>query len=92
MCFPSKRQKDNFTDDSKSNPNPAKNAIPTKADPSSPPKPVDSAPPQAPPTLPQVTTTEVSTAMPTKVGIIIYSMYGHVAKSSFIALLDPVLL
>jgi len=78
MCFPSKRQKNNFTDDPKPDPNQAKNGLPTKAETSSATQPpADSAPP----TLPQVATTETATTMPpAKVGIIIYSMYGHVAK------------
>ncbi|TFK66933.1 flavo protein WrbA [Pluteus cervinus] len=84
MCFPSKRQKDNFTDGD----NPATQKS-TKANGSrsieSKPAPTlstqssqkSSAPPSLPPTLPQV---EITAEMSPRVAIIIYTMYGHIGK------------
>jgi len=88
MCFPSKKQKDNFNDTDKADKkSTTRNGSGTDgkgtkgeqtavASSSEPP----SATP-APPTLPPVVTTDNSIVMsPPKVAIIIYSMYGHIAK------------
>lgn len=79
MCFPSKRQKANFTDDntpSKPKPN-TENGIKedtVKTSPSSAPAPSATAPTTA--TSPQI---DANMTAP-KVAIVIYSLYGHIAK------------
>lgn len=91
MCFPSKSQKNNFTEDTK--PVPAQNGAkkstkaedPTPAPTSQPPAPVSAstAPTtsDSPPVLPPVnTTSETTKEMAPKVAIIIYTMYGHIGK------------
>ena len=98
MCFPSKKQKDNFNDTDKADKkSTTRNGSGTDgkgtkgeqtavASSSEPP----SAPPAPPPTLPPVITTDNSIVMsPPKVAIIIYSMYGHIAKCTFLLLVYP---
>jgi hypothetical protein len=74
MCFPNKKQKANFTDDTE------------KRDTEKPTKDLNSSttpPTQSPPTIPPITNESVNLDMSTpKVAIIIYSMYGHIAKRS----------
>jgi len=71
MCFPDKRQKSNFTDTEKRD-----KEKPTKG-----PNNSITPPIQSPPTIPPITNKSLSEDMPTpKVAIIIYSMYGHIAK------------
>jgi NAD(P)H dehydrogenase (quinone) len=71
MCLPNKRQKDNF-------------AEPKESGKDQKPPPVTSNPSQSPPLAPapapatQTQTTDTMSAP--KVAIVIYSMYGHVAK------------
>jgi len=65
MCFPSRRQKDNFAE-----------STGTGKSPQSDPAPVASASTQPPTTQTQVTEDMSSP----KVAIVIYSMYGHIAK------------
>ncbi|KAF8157226.1 flavoprotein-like protein [Crassisporium funariophilum] len=92
MCFPSKKQKDNFTDNadkaskSKSSRNGAQ-VKPTKDEPSialqQPTAPISAStvPSELPPSLPPLPTTDTIKAMaPPKIAIVIYSMYGHIAK------------
>jgi len=71
MCFPNKKQKNNFTDltDQVKKPTSPDNEKSTKAEPTS------TLPPQSLP--PTQTQPEMS---PPKVAIIFYSMYGHIAK------------
>jgi len=87
MCFPSKKQKNNFSEDTDKDtqPKPVQNGETTKAAPTNgqaPQQPAAPASTSTPaPTLPPLTTTESATEMPApKVAIIIYSMYGHIAK------------
>ena len=76
MCFPNKKQKANFTDDSGI---PADNEKTTKA----PNHPTTPRTTQSPPTIPPITDKAVNQDMSSpKVAIIIYSMYGHIAKRS----------
>jgi len=101
MCFPSKKQKDNFNDTDKADKkSTTRNGSGTDgkgtkgeqtavASSSEPPSEPPSATP-APPTLPPVVTTDNSIVMsPPKVAIIIYSMYGHIAKCKFLLLVYP---
>ncbi|KAF8886662.1 flavoprotein-like protein [Gymnopilus junonius] len=88
MCFPSKKQKNNFSDNTEKDTKPtsARNGAGTKSESNSAPPSQPSQVPAAPvsstpaPTLPPLTTTEAPLSMAPKVAIIIYSMYGHVAK------------
>ncbi|TFK33391.1 flavo protein-like protein [Crucibulum laeve] len=88
MCFPSKRQKDNFTDNTGPKPGDTQNgaqAKTTKAGPSEPPAASLSPPaPVAASTIPvqhPETTTETQIEMTApKVAIIVYTMYGHIGK------------
>ncbi|KAF8911436.1 flavoprotein-like protein [Gymnopilus junonius] len=88
MCFPSKKQKNNFSDNTEkeTKPTSARNGAGTKSESNSAPPSQPSQVPAAPvsstpaPTLPPLTTTEAPLPMAPKVAIIIYSMYGHVAK------------
>ena len=74
MCFPNKNQKTNFTDDTEKR----DNGKPTKG-PNSPTDPSI----QSPPTIPPITNKSEHLDMSSpKVAIIIYSMYGHIAKRS----------
>lgn len=81
MCFPSKRQKNNLSDDNPKNPapEPIKTQEPAVAQlstvPASPPPAAEPTPAPAP-----VTDIAPATEMAPKVAIIIYSMYGHIAK------------
>ncbi|KAG5719046.1 Minor allergen Alt a 7 [Termitomyces sp. T112] len=79
MCFPNKRQKDNFDDNANQNKSSTKAATTPAASTSAPaPQPaVASTVPVLPPVAPYQT--EVTTMAP-KVAIIIYSTYGHIAK------------
>jgi len=90
MCFPSKKQKNNFADTNKEEePKSIRNgkeANNTKAAPA-----IPTEQPNAPlsnstvpaPTLPPATTEAPIEMSPPKVAIIIYSMYGHIAKRMF---------
>ncbi|KAL4253692.1 WrbA family protein [Abortiporus biennis] len=66
MCFPGKRQKSNFADDSKPPPPP--------------PPPVSKDPKPTPAPVPVVETTPAPAMSSPKIAIVIYSMYGHIAK------------
>jgi len=86
MCFPSKKQQNNFADKPKSSRN-GEEADNTKRAPgtvatSHSPAPISTStlPPEQPPTLPPVTAEVTIEMSPPKVAIIIYSMYGHIAK------------
>lgn len=92
MCFPSKKQKNNFSDnaDKSSKPKEPKTEAPvepTKAEPA-----VASAESTVPlatstaPELPPVVAEAPIDMAPPKVGIVIYSMYGHIAKRKFLFL------
>ncbi|KAH9478063.1 flavodoxin-like fold protein [Psilocybe cubensis] len=86
MCFPSKKQKDNFADnnkdsksksESKTKSSSGEKAEPTKA-PAPEAAPAQSSSPEPPTAQPQ---TETAPKMSTpKVAIVIYTMYGHIAK------------
>ncbi|KAF8651138.1 hypothetical protein AX16_004861 [Volvariella volvacea WC 439] len=77
MCFPSKRQRDNFTDNDKPTRNGTSSKT-TKAEaPSTNPPTSSSQPPQLPTTTTNSTLTTMSSP---RVAILIYSMYGHIAK------------
>jgi NAD(P)H dehydrogenase (quinone) len=87
MCFPSKKQKNNFSEDTEketksksvSNGNSTKAPVTAPEVPQQPTSPALSSTPA--PTLPPLTNTETAIKMSTpKVAIIIYSMYGHIAK------------
>ncbi|KAF8960442.1 flavoprotein-like protein [Flammula alnicola] len=91
MCFPSKKQKNNFADnadkDTKSkSTGSGEKAKTTKDEPAAAseqptaPLSASTAPANLPPTLPPVTSEAPIEMSPPKVAIIIYSMYGHVAK------------
>jgi NAD(P)H dehydrogenase (quinone) len=67
MCFPTKKQKDNFADSDQPAPKEDKKTT-TQSSSSS----------QPPTTIPTTTTTQPT--MAPKVAIVIYSMYGHIAK------------
>jgi NAD(P)H dehydrogenase (quinone) len=78
MCFPNKKQKNNFTDQPTSTQK-GDTVKPIKDQPSTT-SATTNPTTQSPPTLPPVTTQpDMSTP---KVAIIIYSMYGHIAKRS----------
>lgn len=86
MCFPSKKQKNNFSDnaDKGSKPKGPKTegpVEPTKAEPSA--APIEPTVPLATSTAPELPPVVVEAPIdmaPPKVGIVIYSMYGHIAK------------
>ncbi|PPQ93614.1 hypothetical protein CVT25_000948 [Psilocybe cyanescens] len=96
MCFPSKKQKDNFADNNKDSKSKSKSESKTKSSsngekaettkaPATSPDAHQQEAPQAsssssepPATLPQIET--VSNMSPPKVAIVIYTMYGHIAK------------
>ncbi|KAF9473925.1 flavoprotein WrbA [Pholiota conissans] len=87
MCFPSKKQKNNFADNTEKSPKlkDSKNGQSavgetTKAEPSAPQDSTVPVSPSTAPELPPVTTEAPIDMAPPTVGIIIYSMYGHVAK------------
>jgi len=72
MCFPSKKQNTNFTDDTEKRDNGK-----TTKGPNSP----TALSTQPPPTIPPITNNTLNVDMSSpKVAIIIYSMYGHIAK------------
>ena len=79
MCFPSKKQKSNFTDDTNkptSSTEIGRNVKTTKGQPAS-------TPPTSRQTLPHPVTTQTQLDMTTpKVAIIIYTMYSHIGKRS----------
>ncbi|KAG6910725.1 flavodoxin-like fold protein [Tephrocybe rancida] len=78
MCFPNKRQKDNFTDNASTNKEATKGtAVPAASQSTPVPAPASAAAP----VLPPVTTTQTTEApmAPPKVAIVIYTMYGHIA-------------
>lgn len=69
MCFPGKRQKDNFTE-------PKPTPLDTKAPANQPEHPV------SPPVLPPLSSLS-QTNMPTpRIAIVTYSLYGHITKSA----------
>ncbi|THH22530.1 hypothetical protein EUX98_g8166 [Antrodiella citrinella] len=79
MCFPGKRQKNNLSDDAPATtkkpelaPAVAASTVPASAQ-------TPAAEPTEPPTEPTSTTKTTDMASP-RVAIIIYSMYGHIAK------------
>ncbi|KAG5643029.1 flavodoxin-like fold protein [Asterophora parasitica] len=72
MCFPNKKQKDNFTDNANQN-----KANGTKAHTSAASK-SSSLPSKEAPVLPPVTQSDKSPMAP-KVAIVIYTLYGHIA-------------
>lgn len=85
MCFPSKRQKNLLSDDdTQSKKKPAPEAIkaqePAAAQPSTAPSDPPPTTEPAPTAEPSVTTTATAEMSSPKVAIIIYSMYGHIAK------------
>ena len=88
MCFPSKKQNNNFTEDTNKEKVPTStekggNAKPTKGQPVSTASTSASPLPTAPQILLPPLTTQTQPNMTTpKVAIIIYTMYGHIAKSS----------
>jgi NAD(P)H dehydrogenase (quinone) len=71
MCFPSKRQRDNFVETKES------------ATDQNPPPAASTSQPSSPP-APATQTQTADTMSSPKVAIVIYSMYGHVAKRMFI--------
>ncbi|CAL1709330.1 unnamed protein product [Somion occarium] len=77
MCFPGKRQKDLLSDDAKASKPPASANGPQPA-----PVAASSAPATEPaaPVPATTTTTAESTMSSPKIAIVIYSMYGHIAK------------
>ena len=79
MCFPSKRQKNLLSDDTTKKPAPEaiKAQEPVAAQPSTAP----SNPTEPTPAPTTATTTTADMAGP-KIAIVIYSMYGHVAKGN----------
>ena len=79
MCFPGKRLKKTFSDDIESKPKP-------KPAPAPAPAPAKSSPAAA------TSTTTKASAMSPKVAIVIYSMYGHIAKGKRICYTTRVLL
>lgn len=85
MCFPSKRQKNTLSDESnppkKPAPEPTKAQDPQPSQPSTVPIPLSDIQPEPAPA--PITTTEPAeeTEMP-KLAIVIYSMYGHIAKGA----------
>lgn len=102
MCFPSKKQKNNFADStdkaakSKTDTRNGEKPIATTKDepvvaseqPSAPLS-TSALPAELPPTLPPISTVETSTEMAgPKVAIVIYTMYGHIAKCAFSILLS----
>lgn len=78
MCFPNKRQKDNFNDTTQQNNIKAATSAPAS---SSQPPTSTTAPTNGPPVLLPTTTTDTNLDMSApKVAIVIYTMYGHIAK------------
>ncbi|KAF5383074.1 hypothetical protein D9615_004879 [Tricholomella constricta] len=76
MCFPNKRQKDNFADNANQNKSTTKGQTSAASQ-----KPPSTPPTTKAPVLPPVTTPQTETTMaPPKVAIVIYTMYGHIAK------------
>ena len=74
MCFPNKKQKSNFTDETEKR----DNGKPTKG-----PKSPTTPPIESTPSIPPITNNPLNLDMSSpKVAIIIYSMYGHIAKRS----------
>ena len=71
MCFPGKRQKDNFSE-----PKPERKD--TKADTTGPN--LSSPPAPAPPSEPTVTESPDTIMSAPRVAIVIYSLYGHITK------------
>jgi len=86
MCFPNKKQKNNFTDqdqDQKGNTGKSTKVAPsTTSGSTTTPISTSTTPPgiQPPPTLPPITTQTQPDMPPPTVAIIIYTMYGHIAK------------
>ncbi|KAF8198505.1 flavoprotein-like protein [Pholiota molesta] len=86
MCFPSKKQQNNFADNAPKEPKAkdTKNGTSgdtTKAGPSATPQqPTAPVSTSTAPELPPVVAEAPTEMAPPKVGIVIYSMYGHVAK------------
>ncbi|KAJ3512236.1 hypothetical protein NLJ89_g3630 [Agrocybe chaxingu] len=84
MCFPTKKQKNNFSDISEKEKPKSQNGAKgtTKEDPATSEQSTAPQASSATPTLPAVSTsTTTALAMsPPKVAIVIYSLYGHVAK------------
>lgn len=82
MCFPSKRQKDNFTDEATKKPSTtqkgAESGKDTKAEKDSTPAPTSSTTPPAPIAPSLVPASSTAEKMAPRVAIIIYSMYGHI--------------
>ncbi|KJA15306.1 benzoquinone reductase [Hypholoma sublateritium FD-334 SS-4] len=66
MCFPSKKQKNNFSDNADKTAPPAESTVPLAT--------------STAPELPLVVAEAPIDMAPPKVGIVIYSMYGHIAK------------
>jgi NAD(P)H dehydrogenase (quinone) len=80
MCFPTKRQKDNFTDD-KPKPQVPKPEASTAPASTAPTAPTTVAPSPAPSLPPLAKTTEEEEEMaPPRIAIVVYSMYGHINK------------
>lgn len=74
-CFPNKRQRGNFTDEDTEKRDAEKS---TKGPNSS-----TTPPTQPPPTIPPITNNLLKEDMSSpKVAIVIYTMYGHIAKRS----------
>lgn len=86
MCFPSKKQQNNFADNTAKEPKAkdTKNGTPadtTKAEPAATPQqPTVPVSTSTAPELPPVVAEAPIDMAPPKVGIVIYSMYGHIAK------------
>lgn len=82
MCFPSKKTRANLEDQPQSQSQSATTPTPApKSQPDSQPTPPTPTPTQ-PPTSTTTTANTEGTKMAPKVAIIIYSMYGHIAKST----------
>ncbi|EIM87626.1 NADH-quinone oxidoreductase [Stereum hirsutum FP-91666 SS1] len=82
MCFPSKKQKNLLSDDPAPSTDKSIKQAPTQSSKPQPP-PVEPTPAAAASTVPpsaNTTTSPASTMSSPKVAIIIYSMYGHIAK------------
>ncbi|KAG6855933.1 flavodoxin-like fold protein [Tephrocybe sp. NHM501043] len=76
MCFPNKRQKDNFTDNANTNKETTKGTAASIPPPQSTPAPAPSTVPVIPPVAYQTTDNPMA---PPKVAIVIYTTYGHIA-------------
>jgi NAD(P)H dehydrogenase (quinone) len=105
MCWPSKKQKNNFSEDEPKKAKPASTPAPAatpapataKETPAAPATATTTAAPSEAPAAaaaPQITTAipngDLEQKRQPKIGIIIYSMYGHVAKREFSPDLDIV--